>query len=277
MRLIAVPRCGFGNRVRFMATVYIMAKYLGFEFKVLWVLEDVCTLEFKDIFENDFEIKQIDNNNLKLSMIDNKFEEILINSRNKFNDIYIESMVEFKLSSMDVTTYLKEKHLFYNSLRFCKFYYQEIDKFGYNFDNIIGVHIRRYVDRYDKNDYTEDNYNNMSLDFNDYLSVLKKYPEKSLFFLVSNNPKDYERIKDKSNFVYIDTKDYLDKLGDKESMKLYVLNFICLTKCKEIIGTYWSSFSDEAIHCNRIKKQMVGKMFSRRYHCYGLNGDVLYS
>ena len=50
-----------------------------------------------------------------------------------------------------------------------------------------------------------------------------------------------------------------------------VANLLILSKCKFIIGTVFSSYSDEACFFNMIMKLCIGNEKITKYHCYGYN------
>ena len=53
--VIYIPRQGLANRLRGLASSYILSKYLNLNLILDWKKEECCNIEFNDLFTNKFE------------------------------------------------------------------------------------------------------------------------------------------------------------------------------------------------------------------------------
>jgi len=149
-----------------------------------------------------------------------------------------------------------------------------------NFGEIptIGIHYRHVKKTFDLADVKANPLINFSINspFLEFEEFIKKNKHK--MFFVSNSLYHKKYIEEKySKKILIVNNDEDNERNSPESMIRSVLEFILLTKCDLIVGSYFSSYSDEASYFNMIPKLMPLlpkivnneadiQIFKRQYH-----------
>lgn len=310
-QLVIKPTHGFANRLKFLASSYILAKQLNLELIIYWEATEECNIDFLDVFnENEFttitkeeyDHKTTNHNFIKYNHnvhIKLKINEIVQNIQN-CSGFMIEGGHEFYQPNL-VKEYLHEKHLFYNSLynKFNTSITNQILQINHLLPNeYIGIHYRYFIPKYDKYDgnnvkFTTNspigkfyevikNIQNIETKFNNY--------DKLPLIVFSNNNKIYQDFKttfpNKSILsISFNKNQIMEERNNKENMIKSIIDLIILSKSKVIIGSYFSSFSDEACHFNNISKviplndELVKQntKLNSNYHCLGFKYDDKYN
>lgn len=273
--LIVIPTQGLCNRLRAIASTHILASYLDTDYYINWYPEDCCNCHLTDLIMNDFksyDLNSISNNKTILFKPDIHTNN-LISSMDKYDYIIIKGGHEFKHPDMSETSFIHQKHLHYQSYTLS----QTVDNILQRCDLIkdtVGIHFRDFIRTYDGPDGRI--FNEVS-PIETFIDMILKLYEKNtdiIFFISSNTDFAYNSIIKKipnKNVIYLHNiqTDRNSTLGIIHAF----VSLILLSRTKYIIGTFMSSFSDEACFFNKISKVCVGNEDRNSYHCYGYNHE----
>jgi hypothetical protein len=271
--IVLIPTQGFGNRLRAIASSFILAEYMHVKFFMNWEKEECCNVDIHDIFLTQFD-------SIKLNEIDNYFfnpslhTNVILDKISTINNIdylVIQGGHEFKHFNMSENDFIKKKHTFYKSLIFN----DNISNYVSNFNlpkHTIGIHFRDFISKYDLLDGLDFSKESpIDLFILEIKRILQSKPN-TKFFLSSNSKFPYQFIKDIINKDNLLTTTFDDiSRNSTQGIQHCVADFLLLSNCKYIIGTSSSSFSDESCFFNLITKHCISKKISNIYHCYGLS------
>jgi hypothetical protein len=251
------PSGGLGNRMRAIASAYAFAMKHKIPLIVLWKCDSGLNCKYHKLFKitDTFLIKEV--NRIQLSYI--KIRNILV--KGKYDKKGTSKRIDYyeEILNSGKSLYLKSYNQFYPPLSFNVL--KPIDELvneartilPQNMDNIIGIHIRRgdnfeSISNQPLNWFIENIQNQilLSKDIMFYLStdsydvekeLLKKFPNK----IITQNHSNYSR-------------------NSEDGIREALIDLICLSKCKLIFGSYYSSFSTVASEWgNKSKLIIVGK------------------
>lgn len=273
--VIVYPICGFANRLRFISTCYSICKKYECNIQIYWEPTYECNLGFNEIFESIgsiLEIKELPQNYV---FFGHKHLHNIINLVNNYvcSEGDIENLIlmgghEYNIPQLNKLEFLKHKYYFYNSIRWNTNIVNLVDKTidDNKLDRYITVHYRGLDNRFDENDLknnknTDFENNSTIADFNKITELIKNEFKVILF----SNKKDVNIDKAvRINNTECDRKSNRDMINS-------IVEFIVMSRSKMIIGTYFSSFSDEATFFNLIPKiipySVENTMASNSYHC----------
>jgi hypothetical protein len=281
--IYVIPICGFGNRLKFLSTTYSICLEYNINMKILWRKTEECNISYKDIF------KEIQKDNVEF--VDNPPKEdyvyfghkhlnkvigaVLQPDCKKYTNLIITGGHEYKLPVFSVNEFIDIKSDFYNSIIWNNDIQERVNdiKSKHNLDKYVGVHFRGLDLKYDAPDLK--NSSNINFDLNspleNFKSHIKNIKPGLKILLFTNKNISLE------NTIKISEKTC--NRNQKDDMLSSIIEFILLTQSKLIIGSYYSSFSDEASFFNKIPKiipyNLKEKLIVNRYHCYGLSLNKL--
>ncbi len=281
--IICVPLCGLGNRLKFMASIQGIAKKLKIQsIKVVWRETMDCNISWSDAFESipGFEViaeEEIYRNKedvLYFGYI--HMNQILENLKDlrkpKQTILVIEGGHECKHTDVPLLDFLKQKSAFYQSIRWAEGIENSVRSLG----NVpkIGFHYRHVHEDTDQADVKSNPFCNFSQNspFGEFEAVIKKCKQRAFFVSNSGYHKTYIKDNVSSKKVVVLHIEDSNNRSSHESMKKSLIEFILLSRCELIIGSYYSSFSDEASAFHLIPKYMPMRdsitlePFSRNYH-----------
>lgn len=280
--IVIIPTQGLCNRLRAIASAYVLAKYLKTEMYMIWNPEECCNCEFNDLFTNNF--PSIDLNIIK----DKKYLfDPRIHTERILNDlasleledldyIVIEGGHEFKSPNVSEKDFVLAKSNFYNNLTCVDSIEQYVSNFisnQFNQDSlIIGVHFRNFIKKYDRADGRDFSRDSPIESFINRIKEINETNIKCQFYLSSNSEDAIKMIKQSvptANFI-VETNSSLNR-NSKIGIQHALQSLIIMSKTQYIIGTYMSSFSDEASFFQLIPKECVGLRTNNSYHCYGFS------
>lgn len=262
--IICEPFCGFANRLKFLASIDGIAKKLKCkDVKVLWKKTLDCNISHTDIFDKIGGFEFISETEVppKEDMLYYGYihmDSIQVKLKEEHADkniLLIEGGHESKYMDTSFVDFMKIKHKFYNSIVWSKELRTKLENFGDV--PTIGIHYRHVNKTYDSADVKANPLINFSLNspFSEFEEFIKKNKQK--MFFISNSLYHKKYMEDKySKKLSIIHNDEDNERNSKESMLNSVFEFILLTKCELIVGSYFSSFSDEASYFNMIPKVM---------------------
>tara|TARA_A100001011_G_scaffold380310_1_gene447472 strand:- start:138 stop:1109 length:972 start_codon:yes stop_codon:yes gene_type:complete len=270
--IIIIPTQGFANRLRMIASSYILCKFIETPLHVCWISSIECNVEYHDIFhDDDFNIINLnefqESNYLYFgrhhtqNIINNIID--IHHSKEKTCDYFIlEGGHEFKPPTLSVQSFVYQKHMFYNSLKFSSIIRDKVTSFSalYDLNRTIGIHYRDIINKYDNNDILNNDLINFTKNspiekFENIIINLKNISNYDNLLVVSNNPEIYHKFKNNiKSKSFIKTNTELYDRNNKNAIIDSVTDFLILSKTCMIIGTFYSSFSDEASFVNFIPK-----------------------
>jgi hypothetical protein len=279
--IVIIPTQGLCNRLRAIASAHILSKHLETKMFMIWTPEECCPCEFTDLFKNHF--NSIDINNMKTKKYifnpNVHTETLLRNTKNleEMDYIIIQGGHEFKSNTMSEETFILEKTLFYKSL-ICV---NDIDDYVSNFTSkwfntshpVVGVHYRDFIPKYDQADGRDFSKESPIDIFVNRIKEIHTADDSVHFYLSSNSKNALNIIKHNiPTAVFISETDNELTRDSKTGIKHALRSLIILSKTQYILGTYMSSFSDEACFFKLIPKECVGggnNGYRSSYHCYG--------
>lgn len=277
-KLFIHTRNGLGNRLRALASAYVIAKETGRKLHVVWIPDHHCQAKFSDLFSiNDLFIEVIIietwtdyNKYLEIDIFiyeneDNSSKAIYNYEKNK--NKYIDDTIDEDIYIVSACT-LNNKHT--NWSKECQIIKQFepiseikdiITKFSLNnqVEETIGIHIRMgqseqkysyenisFYSAKDKESIRKwRSGSHWSIFTREMENILSKNPNQK-FFLCCDSEESYQEIKNspyQNNIVYFE-KVHFDR--STEQIKSALIDLVLLSKTKYIMGSNWSSFTEVA-------------------------------
>ena len=270
--IIVIPTMGFANRLRFLATAQITLSYLSNSFFIDWIECSGLKCKFNEIFSKISNYKIISkeeyiNSNylyfgyVHISEILSKLKE----STGEYDYLIVTGGHQIITQPSLTFSWIQSKINFYNTIKWSEKINTKIDEFTalykIDFNNTVAMHIRYIVEKFDAADIKH----NILLDFNknspiekfkEYITQIKK--DKTIIVFTNSDHVKREIGGFSTNFtsnprIIIPENNNYNRL-DSEAILQSVIEFIVMSRCKMIIGTYLSSFSDEASYMRGIPK-----------------------
>ena len=270
--IVVIPTQGFANRLRMIASSYILAQYMKLDHYIIWKPYTDCNIDFDDIFEkHPFQLINEEiiskskyvyfGNNIHSQNIMDK----ILNPGN-VNYIVLSGGHEFKHPAMNCDEFLKAKYKLYNKIKF------KTNDLSFLPDKYACIHIRT-VKTEDKKDIEAnkccDFPNNSPIE--EFLALTKKIEDDFPIYIISND------IQVVNTFIHhfpnkqIYTSYTRVFNRDKNGIQSALNDFVILSKAEFIIGSYYSSFSDEACFVNLTPKviPLNKHLYNEHiYHCF---------
>ena len=291
--LVVIPTQGFCNRLRMIASASIYANLRNTPLYICWRPSPDCNINLDDFLLKDtvktVTFETLTSNNtiyfgrIHTSNIIYKIDEILDCKDILGKYLVIEGGHEFRHREMTNLDFVYRKHQFYKYLSFKHDIIQRVDLMlkDINLDDTIGVHYRNIDNIYDKMDIE----NNANLDFTknsdieSFINMIRLSNKKNVM-VISNSSYAYNTIKnrlDEKNIMNTGLINY--KRNKCEGILDSIIDFIILSRMNIVIGSFYSSFSDEASFVNYIPKIMpvnIGNIKANNngsivYHCHGFS------
>ena len=258
--LVVVPTHGFGNRLRMLASCYALSKSFNLPMHICWIPNDNCNIALSKIFCNPFietkldDIKQSNSymyyGKVHTRSVMNRLTAFVKDPTQSKQYLVLEGGHEFSPPGRSVLQFLQEKHHFYASLRFQPYLLEAFEAEMSGFSKpYAAVHVRCVLEH----DWADVQRNSLC-DFEqhsslaDFKKVLSRIKPDMPVVCVSNRPR----------------KNWSELLGRKvgtvtrashapgagrnslRGMVSSIIDFMVLAHADVIIGSYYSSFSDEA-------------------------------
>lgn len=264
-KLIGKPICGFANRIKFMASLHILAKKLKIKnIDIIWTTALNCNINPNEIFDKIPNIQFINESDIfekkeevlyfghiHMNTIESKLEDICTDKE----ILLIEGGHESQPNGMNVIEFMKAKSKFYNSIIWNSSIIEKVNQ--YNNIPSIAIHYRHAIKSMDEADIQANPLVNFSANspFSEFERIIKRCKHKMFFISNSLYHKNYIN-KNYSKKVTIINLEDDNQRSEKISMINSVVEFLLLSKSSMIIGSYYSSFSDEPMYFNFIPKVM---------------------
>lgn len=291
--LIVITTQGFGNRLKILASSYILSNYLELPLYVCWEASPECNISISDIFNLPNKIKEIKLDDFKDSKycffgrvhtnsVFNNIMDVYNDKENEFEYLLIEGGHEYKHNSISRLEFIQYKQDFYSKLEFNNNINNKFNSFISEIGKkYITIHYRDINEKFDRldidNNSVVDFVNNSPVD--KFFDIINKIKINLPIVIISNTKTFYNNFIDKygnnfKNSIYTTGIEYCER-EDKNDMISSVVDFKILASSKLIIGNYFSSFSDEASFFKLIPKitplsnQLIENIQStvNNYHC----------
>lgn len=271
---ILIPTQGLCNRLRAIASVHILANFLNTSYFINWDVEECCNCPLELILQQPaytpFNLSNLNDHSYFYQP--NVHTNNIMNILHNYQYIVIRGGHEFKHPSMPICEFVKQKHDFYSNLLFTPSVMNIVHNTNIVPNETIGIHYRDFVHKYDNADGRVFSKISPLDDFFPIISnIFSKNPSQK-FFLSSNTQYAYKQISHiipSSNIISTNNIDF--SRNSDIGVIHAAANLLMLSKCKFIVGTLMSSFSDEACFFNNISKICIGNEEISTYHCYGFN------
>jgi hypothetical protein len=191
----------------------------------------------------------------------------------QYEYIIIKGGHEFKYPSMLEPQFINKKQRFYEKLQLVPSIEKLIETT--NTEDCVGIHYRDFVSKYDAVDGRDFSKTSPLEEFIKLMEQMYSQNKNIKFFISSNSKKAKETIATiipATNLLHMDDIDI--ERNTVLGLKYAVANLFLLSKCKYIIGTLMSSFSDEACFFKNISKVCIGNEDIKSYHCHGF-GQIM--
>ena len=280
-RIVLIPTQGFGNRIKAITSAKILAEYFNVDLHINWEKEDCINVDYEDIFSDDpnrYELSKLKdlaylyNPNIHTEKI---LSELNKNTLSKFDVLVIQGGHVFKHPRMSVEDYLLRKSETMKSLKFNDYLIKKKNMLIQNQKYLIGIHIRILKEKYDRADADKnDHFKSFESSIEYYFSVINRVLEntnkfKPILYISTNDIKVKNKLLDKYKNTITQEKIEYER-NQKDAILNSVIDFLVLSSCQFILGTHYSSFSDEACFTNLICKYcMSSHLPSLGYHTYG--------
>lgn len=251
--LVIKPVNGLCNRLRSMASGWILATHLNREFKVIWEpSNDIGFAKFTDLFEYEnwlLDQEDIDLNdescyteytsgvgtvtemNILSQICSNNTDMIILNKTGG----------NYKLEEMSLSEFNSLKSKFYQSLRPIRDIREKVKKFSNDnqLNNCLGVHIRR-TDRRSFTPKTEM-----------FAVAIKRHDAYKKVFLCTDDESEIKKLSVliSKNIVTFPKKKY--ERNTIESVQEALLEWLLLGMCNDILFSHGSSYGYEACVCGK--------------------------
>ncbi|WP_146138142.1 hypothetical protein [Chamaesiphon polymorphus] len=273
------PIGGLCNRLRAIDSAIAVAKENHSSVHVIWPMNDLLNCRFEDLFELPASIDKIGQPNTSgwLNKAIEKFYRTKIGG--VFQDLYLRYIVrsfdvvltydrmegykncdyqgcDFAAMTANKRAYITTFHAFYDAARpFADFVpvrqlQNIIDDYTKGFENVIGVHIRRTDNR-------QSLAASPTTEFVELMQTEVRQDSNVRFFVATDSPSEEEYLNQTFPGRIITYPKKSLARHDPEAIKDAVIDLYCLSKCRKLIGSYYSSFTDTAHQINGIEYTIV--------------------
>jgi len=293
--IIIIPTHGFGNRLKMLASSVIYSKECDLSLFVCWQSTPDCNIPLSDIFAKENNINEISFDEVQKSKycyfgqvhtntLFDKITEVLDDVENTYEYILLEGGHEYKPANIPRLKYLQLKKNFYKSLLFTDDINSKLKAFRKknNLDRTskyIAIHYRDIDATHNTSDDQEDPIVNFvkNSPIEKFFEIVDKIKILHPIVVVSNTSEFYGHLKSKysNKFNLCTTGVSRNNRDNRDDMIDSIVDFILLSQSELIIGSYFSSFSDEASFFKTIPKitplhpELISNILQtvNNYHC----------
>ena len=270
--LIIEPLGGLCNRLRALDSAIAFAEENSIRLSVVWILGPSCNCRFSDLFMIPKKVCKLFEPVVgPLEFLLRRIVDVCcVVLPDYFVDLWRIKELRSELGSdcRGIGDYLRrsagDHSIFLHS--YSRFYYSSssapfssfvpkkpiqdvID--GYGVENMIGVHIRR----------TDNQRSIINAPFEKFVQYMQAEIDAdcdAMFFLATDDPKIEIALKHRfPRRIVTHVKKSLDR-NNPIAIRDAVVDLYCLSNCRKLLGTYWSSFSETASQIRGIDIIMVG-------------------
>ena len=267
--LVFYPQCGLANRLRGIASAKILADHTGRRLLVNWEpSETECNITWEDLFVNQLERYHLPFSSFQkgVDLYDDTgshdfyWEVPQLLAQNKSDVIAIRTFRNLKPKGMTERDFRRAKSRFYNSLVPISAVDSVVSKLQerhFKDNDVIGVHIRR-TDYYS---YMGKNMSSIAptgLFVRTMRDILRKN-SKTKFFLATDDKNEEQLVGNNLEDAVIVYGKKAMRRSTVEGMQDALIDWLLLSRTSRIIGSYRSSFNEEASIINMIELETIPK------------------
>lgn len=264
MKLYLHTQHGLCNRLRALLSGMLLAQISGRELVLIWENDCHCECIFSDLFDNSgFEVYNSINEIMDWEDIyvynymeneDNPAKTRRINYNIK-KDLYIKTA--YVLENYELNW--KDENEMFKKLVIKGEINKKIDDYArlFGISGCVGFHIRSQMpnqkNKFDSNENWKKeshekivHWRKMS-SYSRFSLVIDKILKRKLIpiFIATDEKENIIKLKQKySNNIYYVEREVFDR--SKEEIQYALIDLVLLSRCREIYGSYWSSFSEVA-------------------------------
>ena len=293
--LIVYPKGGLANRLRALASAQILAEYTGRKLFVNWVPAHKCNVEWEELFVNRLEHSPFPLSSFQAGV--NLYDDgdytagfywdmprLLIS--NNSDVVAVHTCRNFQSMKMTQEEYKNAKSFFYKSLQpvsVIQKIVSDMRKEYFEKHDVVGIHIRRtdhlfFINKDPRLVCPIDQF------IETMTGILKNNP-RTKFFLATDDKNEETRIREIfKDAVIVYEKENVCR-NTRRGMQDALIDWLLLSSTSKIIGSYMSSFTEEAGSVNRIRtetipkkeKSLALKRHFSQFKSKGLHNYFLYS
>jgi hypothetical protein len=259
--IVIAPMGGLCNRMQALDSAIALAREVGSGLQVIWYRSPNINCSFEDLFTTPDAISRT--TEINLYNWTGRFRRRLYRKYfQHFFDHYLRHR-DIPADEAALEGLARDKRLFVTAYR--RFYEQRplfadfgpaaslqatIDAHAMSFRNTVGVHVRRTDNRHARQ------YSPTGL-FVERMRREVANDDTTEFFVATDSP-DVERLLNDEfpGRITSHRKRSLDR-NDGVAIQDAVIDLYCLSRCRKLIGSYWSSFSETAWQLGNIEKTIV--------------------
>jgi len=276
--IVIIPTQGLCNRLRAIVSAHILAKHYETTVYMIWNPEECCNCGFNDLFMNTVKSIELNAIHSKKYVYNPSVhtEKTLRETPNleELDYIVVQGGHEFKSPTMSEEEFIREKHLFYKQL-ICvpdiENYVTDLTSNWFQSDrSVVGVHFRDFIEKHDEADGRNFAKESPIDSFVTRIREIHRSDSSVQFYVSSNSKLALETLQRRiptANFI-VESNVELNRYS-VTGIKHALQSLIMISKTRYIVGTYMSSFSDEASFFRLIPKECIGMRIQNSYHCYG--------
>lgn len=267
--LVFYPQYGLANRLRAIASAIILADSTGRKLMVNWVpAENECNIAWEDLFLNQVERYPLPLSSFQTGVnfyddtgsYDFYWNMPQLLAQNKSDVVALRTFRNFRPKGMTEEDFKHLKSLFYKSLNPVSAVQKTVNAVHEQYfknNDVIGIHIRRndyfsYL-RQDPKEVAP-----TELFIRKMMHILKVNP-KARFFLATDDKDEEQIIKSRlQGAVIVHEKNAVSRLT-KNGMQDALVDWLLLSSTSKIIGSYRSSFNEEASIVHMIGVETIPK------------------
>jgi len=260
--LVLYPKYGLANRLRSSASAKILADYTGRKLFVNWDPSKECNIEWEGLFINKVDRYPSPMSSFQsgVNLYDDAnnadgFHRDMPRSLicNESDVVAVHTCLNFRLAEMTEEAYNRAKSIFYRSLQpvpGIEKTVDEIHRLHFEGNEIVGVHIRRR----DHFAFTRKDPTLVcptDLFIHEMTGILETSPGIK-FFLTTDDKKEEALVKKAfGDAVTVYEKEFISR-DTRKGMRDALIDWLLLSRTSRIIGSYSSSFSEEAAMVNMV-------------------------
>ena len=259
-RLLLIPNGGLCNRMRAVASGLNLARRTNGSTKILWMISGELGAAFEEVFQPiscGLHAVPVEVENMRMNRIKGYFwtrmKPVVIRFCALAGWRWFSDFKESDFKKVGVARFADEKSIVESCYSFLpcekdditigeifKFRKKIIDRaVGLANDGMIGIHIRR-------SDNVQAIQESPLELFEEAIAEKLKGNPKQRFFLATDDEDTARRLKSKFDGAIAMQERRNLKRGEDAGIVDAAVDFLALSRCHEILGSYWSSFSDIA-------------------------------
>lgn len=284
--IVVVPTHGFANRLRMVASCVVLGQKLCIPVKICWIKNSDCNIGWKDIFKSteweEISLPTVTRSrsyhfygDVHTQAIMGKILRIASDTSVRTRYIVLKGGHEFLPGGYSAFEFLKCKHAFYKSLEFTDTLQKKFEtKMAKVSKPYVAVHVRQTMNPDIADQIRSDNCKfeqNSSVE--SFKQLVKKLNAAMPIVCVTNKP----QIDWSTSFgrpVYTVSDKHCNRFLES-GMVASILDFMVLVHADVIIGSFYSSFSDEASFFRMVSKVIPLSQEKRAkhfdYHCFNFS------